>query len=258
MHCKMGSAKSRPFCFGFHTITPPCFKIDCLCLVSVSNTYSSGFQELIWYWKCINLFAQLWWPTCYTAYIKVKYSRCFSLHENSYCFLWCKQLSRIEFCITLWAVSWNMNACCYPCPQYNSLVGLLIYVLEYWAWMSCSSSNFIPNRIQQYNRVCMTNITNNRVIIDIVMWFCWWPPEKHGLIKLAATMSWNILSKQHQGAHELQYIVSRYMKTNTQPSVRSQNVNTIFMNHFIPHKIKTLFHLFAACVTNSITMCRLN
>ena len=37
---------------------------------------------------------------------------------------------------------------------------------------------FIPNRIQQYNRVCMTNITNNRVIIDIVMWFCWWPPEK--------------------------------------------------------------------------------
>ena len=24
----------------------------------------------------------------------------------------------------------------------------------------------------------MTNITNNRVIIDIVMWFCWWPPEK--------------------------------------------------------------------------------
>ena len=43
---------------------------------------------------------------------------------------------------------------------------------------SISSSNFIPNRIQQYNRVCMTNITNNRVIIDIVMWFCWWPPEK--------------------------------------------------------------------------------
>ena len=43
---------------------------------------------------------------------------------------------------------------------------------------SSSSSNFIPNRIQQYNRVCMTNITNNRVIIDIVMWFCWWPPEK--------------------------------------------------------------------------------
>ena len=34
---------------------------------------------------------------------------------------------------------------------------------------SSSSSNFIPNRIQQYNRVCMTNITNNRVIIDIVM-----------------------------------------------------------------------------------------
>ena len=41
-----------------------------------------------------------------------------------------------------------------------------------------SSSNFIPNRIQQYNTVCMTSITNSRVIIDFVMWFCWWPPEK--------------------------------------------------------------------------------
>ena len=41
-----------------------------------------------------------------------------------------------------------------------------------------SSSNFIPNRIQQYNTVHMTNIANSRVIIDIVMCFCWWPPEK--------------------------------------------------------------------------------
>ena len=24
----------------------------------------------------------------------------------------------------------------------------------------------------------MTNITNSRVIIDSVTWFCWWPPEK--------------------------------------------------------------------------------
>ena len=24
----------------------------------------------------------------------------------------------------------------------------------------------------------MTNITNSRVIIDVVMWFCWWPLEK--------------------------------------------------------------------------------
>ena len=24
----------------------------------------------------------------------------------------------------------------------------------------------------------MTNITNSRVIIDIVMWLCWWPSEK--------------------------------------------------------------------------------
>ena len=40
-----------------------------------------------------------------------------------------------------------------------------------------SSNNLIPNRIQLY-RVCKTNITNSRVIIAIVMWFCWWPPEK--------------------------------------------------------------------------------
>ena len=45
-------------------------------------------------------------------------------------------------------------------------------------FLSNSSGNFIPNRIQQYNTVCTTNITNSRLIIDIVMWFCWWPPEK--------------------------------------------------------------------------------
>ena len=45
-------------------------------------------------------------------------------------------------------------------------------------WNAGSSSNLIPNRIQGYNTVCMTKITNSRVIIDIVMWFCWWPPEK--------------------------------------------------------------------------------
>ena len=54
------------------------------------------------------------------------------------------------------------------------------WTLQFWPVhaVSSSSNNFIPNRIQQYNTVCMTNITNNRVIIDIVMWFCWWPPEK--------------------------------------------------------------------------------
>ena len=52
---------------------------------------------------------------------------------------------------------------------------------------SCSC-NFIPNRIQLYNTVCTTKITNSRMIIDIVMWFCWWPPEKPWrLIRLAAT-----------------------------------------------------------------------
>ena len=62
------------------------------------------------------------------------------------------------------------------------------YILNIWiGFVICgSSSNFIPSRIQQYNTVCMTNITNSRVIIDIVMWFCWWPPESHGLIRLAA------------------------------------------------------------------------
>ena len=43
---------------------------------------------------------------------------------------------------------------------------------------SSSSSIFIPNRIQEYNTVFMTDITNSRVIIDVVMWFCWWPLEK--------------------------------------------------------------------------------
>ena len=45
---------------------------------------------------------------------------------------------------------------------------------------SCSSSSndFICNRLQHYNTVCVINITNSRVIIDIVVWFLWWPPEK--------------------------------------------------------------------------------
>ena len=43
-----------------------------------------------------------------------------------------------------------------------------------WYRCSRSSSHFVPNRIQQYNTVCMTNISD-RVIIDIVMWFWWWP-----------------------------------------------------------------------------------
>ena len=45
-------------------------------------------------------------------------------------------------------------------------------------WRSYRSSNFIRKRIQQYNTVCMTNITNSRVIIGIVIWFSWRPPEK--------------------------------------------------------------------------------
>ena len=65
-----------------------------------------------------------------------------------------------------------------------------------WSWYELllssvsSSSNFIPNRIQQYNRMCMTNITNNRVIIDIVMWFCWWPPEKPWAYQAGSSVLW--------------------------------------------------------------------
>ena len=55
-----------------------------------------------------------------------------------------------------------------------------------WYRCSRSSSNFVPNRIQQYNTVCMTNISD-RVIIDIVMWFWWWP-HKSGS-EMAATVS---------------------------------------------------------------------
>ena len=41
-----------------------------------------------------------------------------------------------------------------------------------------SSNSFIPCRIQKYNTVCVTNITNNRVTIDTVMRFYFWPPKK--------------------------------------------------------------------------------
>ena len=41
---------------------------------------------------------------------------------------------------------------------------------------SRSSSNLIPNKMQ-WIHLCMNNIIN-RVIIDIVMLFCWWPAEK--------------------------------------------------------------------------------
>ena len=53
-----------------------------------------------------------------------------------------------------------------------------LHLSQITATLQSSRSNFIPSRIQQYNAVCMTNITNRRVIIDIVMWFCRWPPEK--------------------------------------------------------------------------------
>ena len=54
------------------------------------------------------------------------------------------------------------------------------------------SSNFIPNRIQQCNTVCMTNIPNSRVIIYIVMWFCWWPPEKPWAHQAGSQAAWDI------------------------------------------------------------------
>ena len=39
--------------------------------------------------------------------------------------------------------------------------------------LSVSSSKCITNRIQQYNTVRVTNITNSKVVIDFVMFFCW-------------------------------------------------------------------------------------
>ena len=73
---------------------------------------------------------------------------------------------------------------------------------------SSSTSNFIPNRIQQNNTVYMTNITNNRVIIDIVMWFCWWPTEKpwayhcqpDNLTKCPTTLLHKYVSHKYQQA----------------------------------------------------------
>ena len=39
-------------------------------------------------------------------------------------------------------------------------------------------SFFIPNKIQHYNTVCMSNTINSRVIIDTILGFFMWPPEK--------------------------------------------------------------------------------
>ena len=49
----------------------------------------------------------------------------------------------------------------------SSYLFLRVNCNNQYLWNSRRSSNFIPNRIQQYNTVCMTNITNSRAIIDI-------------------------------------------------------------------------------------------
>ena len=74
-----------------------------------------------------------------------------------------------------------------------------------------SSSNFIPNRIQQYNTVYMTNITNSRVIIDIVMWFCWWPPEKPWAYQ-AGSHRWLVATDDSIfSIREIPFIINQYM-----------------------------------------------
>ena len=55
---------------------------------------------------------------------------------------------------------------------------------------SSSSCNSIPNRIQQYNTVCMTNIANSRMIIDILMWFCGWPSQKPWAYQAGSLIRW--------------------------------------------------------------------
>ena len=64
-------------------------------------------------------------------------------------------------------------------PAFRSSIGTIWNThFDTFFIISFSSSNFIPCRIQQHNTACMANIANNRVIIGIVMWCCWWPPEK--------------------------------------------------------------------------------
>ena len=70
---------------------------------------------------------------------------------------------------------------------------------------SNGSSHFIPNRIQQYNTECMPNITNCSVIIDIVMWFCWWPPKKPRAYQAGSHWAYQA------GSHKLHWVVfARY------------------------------------------------
>ena len=76
---------------------------------------------------------------------------------------------------------------------------------------SSSSSNFIPKIIQQYNRVCMTNITNNRVIIDIVMWFCWWPPEKPWAYQAGSHIVWGNSFRKKNMPRFMQWALCRVM-----------------------------------------------
>ena len=73
---------------------------------------------------------------------------------------------------------------------------------------SSSSSNFIPNGTQQYYTVYMTNIRNSRVILDIVMWFYRWPPEKPWAYEAGSDD--NQITKTSKKARLHQYNINNY------------------------------------------------
>ena len=98
--------------------------------------------------------------------------------------------NKVDFPAPAWEIWWM----CYIGLPYNTAYhNTTSHTVRRQKLYNTSSSNFIPSRIQKYNTVCMTNITNSRVIIDIVMWFCWWPPEK----------SWAYQAGSHQWHLEL-------------------------------------------------------
>ena len=42
----------------------------------------------------------------------------------------------------------------------------------------------------------MSNVTSSWVLVEIVVWFCWWPPEK----------PWAYQAGNHNRTHDLKYV----------------------------------------------------
>ena len=80
----------------------------------------------------------------------------------------------------IYRINWQYKMTANEAASVKSVVFVIATNISSDLDCSSSSSNFISNRIQQYNTLCTINacITKSRVVIDIVMWFCWWPPEK--------------------------------------------------------------------------------